>query len=57
MGRTAEATEIIVINLKAKKIYKESKDKYREYGNQILNGWKRGNLQNPKCYFKKLTDV
>ena len=54
MGRTFDNTEIIVFNLKTNKIYKEIKPLYREYGDQILNGWQKGMLMTPKSTFKKI---
>ena len=57
MGRTNDNTEIIVIDLKKNKIYKEFKPLYQEYGNQILNGWQKGMLTTPKSTMKKIKNV
>ena len=57
MGRTDEQTEIIVLDLKQNKIYKDFKPCYREYGEQILVGWQRGLLTTPKSIFKKIPNV
>ena len=57
MGRTNAETEIIVLDLKQNKVYKDFKPCYREYGNQILNGWQEGLLNNPKSNFKKIPNV
>lgn len=54
MGRTNDNTEIIVIDLKYNKIYKEFKPLYQEYGKQILNGWQKGMMMKPKSTFKKM---
>lgn len=54
MGRTNGETEIIVLDMKQKKIYKDFKPCYREYGNQILDGWMEGLLTTPKSTFKKI---
>ncbi|KKK78528.1 hypothetical protein LCGC14_2842680 [marine sediment metagenome] len=54
MGRTNEETEIVVLDLKQNKVYKDYKPKYREYGEQILNGWQKGKLDKPKAVFKKI---
>ncbi len=54
MGRKEDTTDIIIFDLKNKKIYKEEKPLYQEYGKQILAGWQKGLLNNPKSYFKKI---
>jgi len=54
MGRTNEETEIVVLDLKQNKVYKDFKPKYREYGQQILNGWQKGMLMIPKSTFRKI---
>ncbi len=54
MGRKEDTTDIIIFDLKNKKIYKEEKPLYQEWGIQILAGWQRGLLNNPKSYFKKI---
>ena len=54
MGRTNDNTEIIVIDLKQNKIYKDFKPIYQEYGKQILNGWQKGMLMIPKSTMKKI---
>ena len=54
MGRKEEETEIVVFDLIKKNLYKEVKPKYQEYGNQILDGWQEGLINNPKSYFKKV---
>jgi len=54
MGRTNEQTEIIILDLKLNKIYKDFKPCYREYGEQILDGWQEGLLSTPKSSFKKI---
>jgi len=54
MGRTHDVTEIIVLDLKQNKVYKDYKPIYREYGQQILNGWQKGMLTTPRAIFKKL---
>lgn len=54
MGRTNGDTEIIIIDLIKKKIGKQLKPCYEEYGKQILAGWQEGKLNNPKSTFKKL---
>ncbi len=54
MGRKEDTTDIIIFDLKNKKIYKEVKPLYQEYGKQILAGWQKGLLNNPKSYFKKI---
>ena len=53
MGRTNEETEIVVIDLKQNKIYKDFKPKYREYGDQVLAYWQQGVLTTPKITIKK----
>ena len=57
MGRTNEETEIIVLDLKQNKIYKDFKPKYREYGNQVLAYWQEGKLTTPKSTFRKIPNV
>lgn len=54
MGRTNNNTEIIVLDLKKNKIYKEFKPIYQEYGKQILRGWQKGMLMIPKSMWKTL---
>ena len=54
MGRKEETTDIIIFDLKKNTLYKEEKEKYREYGNQILDGWMPGDLKNPRSYFKRI---
>lgn len=54
MGRTHDQTDIIVLDLKFNKVYKEVKPIYREYGKQILNGWQKGMLTTPQIKFKNL---
>lgn len=54
MGRKEDTTDIIIFDLKNKNIYKEEKPLYEEYGKQILAGWQKGLLNNPKSYFKKI---
>jgi hypothetical protein len=57
MGRTSGETEIVVLDIRQHKIYKDFKPRYREYGSQILDGWQQGKLTTPKCFFKKLPNV
>lgn len=57
MGRTEGDTEVIVLDIKNNKIYKDFKPCYREYGQQILNGWQEGKLTTPKSLFKRLPNV
>lgn len=54
MGRTNEETEIIVLDIRQNKIYKDFKPCYREYENQILSGWQDGILSIPKSTFKRI---
>jgi|SRR3972149_5807686 len=54
MGRMEDKTEIIIFDLKRNQLYKKITTKYEEYGNQILNGWQKGELNNPRAYFKKI---
>lgn len=54
MGRKEEITDIIVIDVKQNKIYKDEKPIYCEYGKQILSGWQEGILKEPKSCFKRL---
>lgn len=57
MGRTFEQTEIVVLDLQRHKIYKDFKPLYREYGEQILDGWQKGMLTTPKSSLKKIKNV
>ena len=57
MGRTDKESEIIILDMKQKKIYKDFKPCYKEYGNQILDGWMNGLLTTPKSTFKKIKNV
>jgi hypothetical protein len=54
MGRTNEESELIILDLANNKCYKDYKPAYREYGDQILNGWQKGKLGTPKAAFKKI---
>lgn len=54
MGRTNGETAIVVLDFVKNKVYKDYKPVYREYGDQILNGWQKGKLDNPKASFKKV---
>ena len=54
MGRTDGDTEIIILALREGKIYKQSKPCYQEYGKQLLAGWQKGKLDNPKSTFKQI---
>jgi len=54
MGRSNGETEIVVLDFVKNKVYKDYKPVYREYGDQILNGWQKGKLDNPKASFKKV---
>lgn len=57
MGRTDADTEIIILDVRNGKIYKDFRPCYQEYGKQILDGWQKGKLTTPKSYFKKLPNV
>ena len=54
MGRTDEESQIVVLDLKQNKCYRDYKPAYREYGDQILNGWQKGKLTTPKAAFRKV---
>ena len=56
MGRQEGDTLIIVFDLKSNKIYKQSKPYGEEYGKQILSGWYAGILNEPKAYFKQISE-
>jgi len=53
MGRTFDMTEILVIDLKTKQIYKKETPIYKEYGQQILAGWQKGMMMTPKMTMRK----
>lgn len=54
MGRTFEETDVVVLDLQKNQVYKVKKQLYREYGKQILDGWQKGMMRTPKCYFKRI---
>ena len=48
MGRKKNTTDIIIFDMRDKKIYVEEKPIYKEYNKQILAGWQKGLLTNPR---------
>ena len=51
MGRKENSTDIFVIDLLNKRMFKKELPIYQEYGKQILNGWQEGKLNNPRMLF------
>ncbi len=54
MGRTNEESEIVVLDFARNNCHRDYKPAYREYGDQILNGWQRGKLGTPRSAFRKV---
>ncbi len=59
VGRTSNASDVIVIDFVENTVSKKITPKYQEFKNtefekMILKGWQKGVLNNPKSYFKKL---
>lgn len=54
MGRDSEKTTIITFDLKTKKISKDIRYHGKEYGNQILSGWKNGELNTPETKVERI---
>ncbi len=57
MGRREKDTLIITFDLKEGKILKKMVLHGKEYNDQIIDGWKEGELTKPNAYFKKLKNV
>ncbi len=57
MGRREKDTLIITFDLMKNKIFQKMSVHGKEYGVQILAGWKEGKLNKPKAYLKKSDNV
>lgn len=50
MGRKNEYTDIVIIDLKRNIVSQGERSYGKEYGNQILDGWVNGELNDPRIY-------
>ena len=57
MGRREKDTLVITFDLVKNKIFQKMVSHEKEYGKQIIAGWKEGILKEPKAYFKDLKNV